>query len=174
MSTSGGGRGPRVSMKSMEDWPHAAVFLLVAFRCWLAGYETGDVACWELAWQSVSRTVPLADAKRIVAELAQFTRVFRKTLACRFVYLPYCCARVSTDEHLAVRFIACAQLGEMTRAVELARKLSANDNHIELVNAACDLGAVLKQAELSLTNPKMLESGSMSRGDTFPTIRSGR
>jgi hypothetical protein len=152
MRKSGSDDGQRVSMTSMTDWPHAKVFLLVAFRCWLAGYETGDVACWELGWQSVSRTVQLADAKRIVAELAQFTRVFRKTLACPFVYLPYCCARVTADEHLALQFIAFAQLGEVTRAVELARKLSANDDHIELVNAAADLGKVLKQAELLLTN----------------------
>jgi len=143
---------PRVSMTSIADWPHAEVFFLVAFRCWLAGYETSDVACWELAWQGVSQTVQLADAKRIVAELAQFTRVFRKTLACRFVYLPYCCTRVTTDERLAVQLVACAQLGELPRAVELARKLSANDDHVDLVSAAYDLGAVLKQAELSLTD----------------------
>jgi hypothetical protein len=152
MSKSGVDGGPRVSMTSMADWPRAKVSLLVAFRCWLSGYETGDVACWELAWQSVSRTVQLADAKRIVAELAQFTRVFRETLTCRFAYLPYCCSRVTADEHLAIQFIACAQIGELTRAIELARKLSANDDHIDLVNAACDLGAVLKQAELLLTN----------------------
>jgi hypothetical protein len=152
MSKSGVDGGPRVSMTSMADWSSAKVSLLVAFRCWLCGYETGDVACWELAWQGVSRTVQLADAKRIVAELAQFTRVFRKTLACRFVYLPYCCSRVTADECLAIQLIACAQLGELTSAVELARKLSANDDHIDLVNAACDLGAVLKQAELLLTN----------------------
>jgi hypothetical protein len=174
MNRSGGDRGPRVNMTSMKDWPHAAAFLLVAFRCWLAGYETGDVACWELAWQSVSRTVPLADAKRIVAELAQFTRVFRKTLACRFVYLPYCCARVTADEHLAIELIACAQFGEMTRAVEMARKLSANDNHVDLVNAACDLGEALRQAELSLTNHKRFASVGMSRGDISPTIQSGQ
>ena len=152
MSKSGGEGDPRVSMTSTADWPRAEVLLLIALRCWLAGYETGDVACWELARQGVSRTVQLADAKRIVAELAQFTRVFRKTLACRFVYLPHCCARVTADERLAIRFIACAQLGELTRAVELARRLSANDDHIDLVHAACDLGAVLKRAELSLMN----------------------
>jgi len=152
MSKSGVDGDPRVSMTSMADCPRAEVFLLVAFRCWLAGYETGDVACWELAWQGVCRTVQLTDAKRIVAELAQFTRVFRKGLGCRFVYLPYCCSRVTADERLAIQFIACAQLGELTRAVELARKLSADNDHIDLVNAACDLGAVLKQAELLLTN----------------------
>jgi hypothetical protein len=143
--------GDDVSMTSIADWPHAEVFLLAVFRCWLGGYETGDVACWELAWQGVSRSVRLSDAKRIFAELAQFTRVFRKTLACRFVYLPCCCARVTADEHLALGLVASAQLGELTRAVQLARRLTANDDHVDLVNAACDLGAVLKQAELSLT-----------------------
>jgi hypothetical protein len=152
MSKTGDDVRARVTMTSIADWPDADVFFLVAFSCWLAGYETGDVACWELAWQGVSTTVPLADAKRIVAELAQFTRVFRKTLACRFVYLPYCCARVTDDEHLALRVVACAQRGELPQAVELVRKLCANDDHVDLVNAACDLGAVLKQAELSLTN----------------------
>ena len=152
MSKTGDDVCARVTMTSIADWPDADVFFLVAFRCWLAGYETGDVACWELAWQGVSTTVPLADAKRIVAELAQFTRVFRKTLACRFVYLPYCCARVTDDEHLALQVVACAQRGELPQAVELAHKLSANDDHGDLVNAACDLGAVLKQAELALTN----------------------
>jgi hypothetical protein len=45
------------------------VFLLAAFRCWLAGYETGDVACWELAWQGVSRSVRLGDAKRAASDI---------------------------------------------------------------------------------------------------------
>ena len=157
MSKTGGDVGPRVTMTSIADWPDADVFFLVAFRCWLAGYETGDVACWELAWQGVSTTVPLADAKRIVAELAQFTRVFRKTLACRFVYLPYCCARVTADERLAVQVVACAQRGELPQAVELARKLCANDDNGDLVSAACDLGGVLKQAALSLTHTGNIE-----------------
>ena len=124
MSKTGDDVCARVTMTSIADWPDADVFFLVAFRCWLAGYETGDVACWELAWQGVSTTVPLADA----------------------------CARVTDDEHLALQVVACAQRGELPQAVELVRKLCANDDHVDLVNAACDLGAVLKQAELSLTN----------------------
>ena len=62
---------PRVPTTSISEWPDAEVFFLTAFRCWLSGYETGDIACWELAWQGVSRKRPLADAKRIIAELGQ-------------------------------------------------------------------------------------------------------
>ena len=75
---------PRVPTTSISEWPDAEVFLLTAFRRWFA-HKTGDIACWELAWQGVSRKRPLADAKRIIAELGQFTRVFRQTLTCRFV-----------------------------------------------------------------------------------------
>ena len=136
---------------SIAEWPGAEVFLLTAFRCWLAGYETGDIACWELAWQGVSRNRPIADTKRVIAELAHFTRVFRQTLACRFVYLPYCCGRITDEECLALQLVACAQQGELIKAGQLAQELSKNDNYADLVGAASDLGGALKQAALTLT-----------------------
>jgi hypothetical protein len=151
---------PQLPTTSIAEWPDAEVFLLTAFRCWLAGYETGDIACWELAWQGVSRNRPLADAKRIIAELGQFTRVFRHTLACRFVYLPYCCGRITADEHLALQLVACAQHRELIRVGQLAHKLSNNDDHIDLVAAASDLGGALKQAALTLTYAEMSEAPS--------------
>jgi hypothetical protein len=110
---------PQVPTTSIAEWPDAEVFLLTAFRCWLAGYETGDIACWELAWQGVSRKRPLADAKRIIAELGQFTRVFRQTLTCRFVYLPYCCGRIYG------RGVPRATAGGMCPAGKIHRSRSA-------------------------------------------------
>ena len=149
---------PRVPTTSISEWPDAEVFLLTAFRCWLAGYETGDIACWELAWQGVSRKRPLADAKRIIAELGQFTRVFRQTLTCRFVYLPYCCGRITDEECLALQLVACAQQGKFVGAAQLAHKLSNNDDHADIVRAASDLGDALKQAALTLTYAGMSET----------------
>jgi hypothetical protein len=77
--------------------------------------------------------------------------VFRQTLSCRFVYLPYCCGRVTSEECLVLQLVACAQQGELIRAGQLAHKLSNNDDHLDLVSAASDLGAALKQAALMLT-----------------------
>jgi len=61
MSESGNDVRRRVPTTSIAEWPDAEVFLLTALRCWLAGYETGDIACWELAWQGVSRNRPIAE-----------------------------------------------------------------------------------------------------------------
>jgi hypothetical protein len=149
---------PQLPTTSIAGWPDAEVLLLTALRCWLAGYETGDIACWELAWQGVSRNRSLADAKRIIAELGQFTRVFRQSLTCRFVYLPYCCGRITDEERLALQLVACAQQGELIRAGQLAHKLSNNDDHADLVRAASDLGGALKDAALTLLHPEILES----------------
>jgi hypothetical protein len=141
----------RAPTTSIAEWPDAEVFLLTALRCWLSGYETGDIACWELAWQGVCRKTPLAEAKRIIAELGQFTRVLRQTLTCRFIYLPYCCGRAMPEECLAVELVACAQSGDLFRAGELARRLCNNDDHFSLLQAASDLASALQQADFTLT-----------------------
>jgi hypothetical protein len=144
------GEPPHVPTLSISEWPNAEVILLTAFRCWLAGYETSDIACWELAWHGLARTVPFANAKRIIAELGQFARVFRGTLACRFVYLPHCCGRATADECLALQLVACAQAGKTASADACAFRLSRNDNHADLVGAAFDLGDALSEAGLTL------------------------
>lgn len=151
MTKSTSDAGQHILTTSIAEWPKAEVILLTVFRCWLAGYETSDITCWELAWQGLARTVPLTDAKRIIAELGQFARVFRATLANRFVYLPHCCGRVTVDECLALRLVACAQGGDMNCASECAYRLSQNQSHAALVGAASDLAEALRQAGLTLT-----------------------
>jgi len=148
---------------SIADWPDAEVLLLTAFRCWLSGYETCDIACWEVGWQGVSRHTSVVHAKRIIAELSQFTRIFRQALVQRFVYLPHCCSRITTDEYLVLQMVACAQHGELTRAGQLAHKLSNNTDYFELVGAASDLGASLKDASLTLQYACKSETPSSNR-----------
>ena len=156
---------------SIAKWPRAEVILLTTFRCWLAGYETGDIACWELAWQGLARTVPLADAKRIIAELGQFVRVFRGTLATRFVYLPHCCGRVTADECLALELVASAQRGAVDSAQHCALKLSQNKSHTDLVEAASDLGKALRKADLRLTRPDDHPSTHQVQALHYPRAR---
>jgi hypothetical protein len=84
--------------------------------------------------------------------------VFRQTLTCRFVYLPYCCGRITDEEGLALQLVACAQQGKVVGAAQLAHKLSNNDDHADLVRAASDLGDALKQAALTLTYAGMSET----------------
>lgn len=49
----------------------------VGFRCWLAGYDTGDIACWETGWNAYARVLGTERAKRAVTELACWVRAVR-------------------------------------------------------------------------------------------------
>jgi len=149
-----------VMTTTLAEWPAPEVFFLTALRCRLSGYETGDVNCWELAWQGASKMLPLDDAKRTMAEVAYFTRVLRSTLQQRFVFLPYCCGRFTHEERLAVLLVSAAQHGELVAAGGLARRLTGNDQHVQLVDAALDLARALKRGGMLLTL-----NGSSATGD---------
>jgi len=138
---------------SLLEWPNAEVFFLTAFRCQLAGYETGDVACWETGWQGARRLLPLADAKRIMAEVAHFCRVLRRAPARSLTFLPYCCRRVTPDECLLVRLIGIAQRGQLLEAGLLAEELTHGEDRVELVDAASDLGGALRGSGLVFAGP---------------------
>ena len=43
--------GGKVSHRAFVPPRSGAEWLVgVGFRCWLAGYDTGDIACWENGW----------------------------------------------------------------------------------------------------------------------------
>src|SRR5689334_24415581 len=46
----------------------------IGFRCWLAGYETGEIACWEQAWTAYADVLGNADAKRALGDLSCWVR----------------------------------------------------------------------------------------------------
>jgi hypothetical protein len=51
----------------------------MGFRCWLAGYDTGDISCWENGWNAYARALGTERAKRAVTELACWVRAVRAT-----------------------------------------------------------------------------------------------
>jgi hypothetical protein len=140
-----------VMTKTLAEWPAPEVFFLTALRYWLSGYETGDVDCWELAWQGASKMLPLDDAKRTMAEVGYFTRVLRSTLEQRFMFLPYCCGRFTQEEQLATLLVSAAQRGEIAAAGGFARRLTGNNEHCALVDAALDLARALEHGGMRLT-----------------------
>jgi hypothetical protein len=53
----------------------------VGFRCWLAGFQTGDIGCWEVAWEEMSRAVGARAAKPLMNELACWVRAVQDAAA---------------------------------------------------------------------------------------------
>ena len=64
----------------------------VGFRCWLAGYDTGDISCWEHGWNAYSHVLGAERAKRAVTELACWVRAVRSSASRKIEYYPFGCA----------------------------------------------------------------------------------
>ena len=80
----------------------------VGFRCWLAGYDTGDIACWENGWNEYNRLLGTERAKRAVTELACWVRAVRASASRKIEYYPFGCAGFCAD--LADRRLAASPL----------------------------------------------------------------
>src|SRR5262249_805825 len=81
----------------------------VGFRCWLAGYDTGDIACWETGWNAYARTLGAKRAKRAVTELACWVRAVRASASRKIEDYPFGCAGFCPDEVMAVSLIAASR-----------------------------------------------------------------
>ena len=81
----------------------------VGFRCWLAGYDTGDIAYWESGWNTYARVLGTERAKRAVTELACWVRVVRALASRTIEYYPFGCAGFCSDECMAISLIAASQ-----------------------------------------------------------------
>jgi hypothetical protein len=49
----------------------------VGFRCWLTGLSTGDIKCWEDAWNSFSGILGPEHAKALLLDLSKFVRAVK-------------------------------------------------------------------------------------------------
>lgn len=81
----------------------------IGFRCWLAGYDTCDIACWETGWNYFCRELGPCHAKIAVGELACWVRSLRETAGRKLSYYPFGCAGFCRDECLAISMIAASQ-----------------------------------------------------------------
>jgi len=79
------------------------------YRCWLTGYATGDIACWEVAWNLYARTLGPEHAGPAVTALATWVRTLRRHTARPLDRLPFGCSRLCPDETTGLRLIAACQ-----------------------------------------------------------------
>ncbi|TCT12064.1 hypothetical protein EDC22_103379 [Tepidamorphus gemmatus] len=133
---------------SLDRKPERLVIL--GMRGWIAGYETGDISCWEAVWNDHAREVGPLAAKRIVSELSGWVRIMRSE-GCRGVACyPRPCRFMCRDECLALRMIASCQNGLRAVAEESGRQLVEIDRVDEFLAAADAYAAELSGAGLDL------------------------
>ena len=75
----------------------------------MAGYQTGDISCWEFAWATYSNVLGPKKAQPVLTDLACWVRAIRDA-SCRSIEVyPAQCAGFCRDECMAISMIAASQ-----------------------------------------------------------------
>jgi hypothetical protein len=136
----------------------------VGFRCWLAGYDTGDIACWENGWNEYNRILGPSRAKRAVTELACWVRAVRSSASRKIEYYPFGCAGFCADERMAISLIAASQHHRCPAMQACALALTGSDLVEPVINAANAFADALQEADQRLSQEAV--AALMSRQTT--------
>jgi hypothetical protein len=141
----------------------------VGFRCWLAGYDTGDISCWEHGWNEYSRILGAERAKRAVTELACWVRAVRSSAARKIEYYPFACTAFCADECMAISLIAASQHHRCPAMRACALALTGSDLVEPVISAANAFADVLEEADQRLSQDRvaalLLDERKNGRGD---------
>lgn len=123
----------------------------MGFRCWLAGYDTGDIACWENGWNEYDRILGTSRAKRAVTELACWVRAVRSSASRKIEYYPFGCAGFCADECMAISLIAASQHHRCPAMQACALALTGSDLVAPIIDAANAFADALHEADQRLS-----------------------
>ena len=132
----------RVPLRRGAEW-----LVGTGFRCWLAGYDTGDIACWESGWNEYARALGPERARRAVTELACWVRAVRALASRKIEYAPVGCPRFRADECLAISLIAASQHQRCPAMRACALALTGSDAIDPVLNAANAFADALQDAD---------------------------
>lgn len=141
------------------------------FRGWFAGYEYGDVSCWEHVWNGYSSTLGAPVAKQVVTELSCWVRQIRQISRRRIEVYPMACRGFCRDECIAISVIAAAQHdrcpalracafaltdaseigGMLDEATQFAQALKVAKQELA-PQAVCNVAAFAGQMDMTLPN----------------------
>ncbi len=91
------------------------------FRCWLAGYQTGDIAPWEIAMSEYEDKLGADHARVAIGDLGFWCRAMWMCRARNIEVFPPPCRIFCRDECLAIGMIGALQY----QRADLARRIAS-------------------------------------------------
>jgi hypothetical protein len=153
------GHPPRESAMSAAAVLSAPERLVgVGFRCWLAGFQTSDIGCWEVAWEEMSRAVGARAAKPLMTELACWVRAVQDAAERKIEVYPAQCRLFCRDECLAISMVAACQHSACPAFRACAVALLGSNEIDEAIEGADGFARRLKEAD------QVLSPGSVFMG----------
>jgi hypothetical protein len=122
----------------------------VGFRCWLAGLSTGDIKCWEEAWNTFSGLLGPDQAKALLLDLSKFVRAVKANAQRDIEVSPSGCRSFCRDECLAISIIAACQHDARKALTDSAAALIGSEDIGDTLNGAQALAAALSNANQML------------------------
>lgn len=130
---------------------HQAERLVVeGLRRWMAGYATGDVSCWEMAWELYERELGPDRARKPLSDLSCYARALNTHGKRQLCLFPYDCLKCCQDECLVASLVSAAQAGDVGVLGSIGGTLVSPEGLAETLFAACEYGAALGDCGLSL------------------------
>ncbi|WP_153771566.1 hypothetical protein [Labrenzia sp. CE80] len=142
------------------DIQERAEWLVVeGVRRYMTGFSTGDISCWEMAWDLYVGELGKSRARRPVSELSCYTRALNTYGARHFCLFPYECKKLCQDECLLAALVAAAQVDDPDAVARISAALVAEEGLEETIFAATEFAASLKDCGLLL---KTVDLSSMT------------
>lgn len=160
--------GGLITTSSGPEW-----LVGVGFRCWLAGYDTGDITCWENGWNTYNRVLGPARAKRAVTELACWVRTMRSSAARKIEYNALESKSFCADECMAMSLIAASQHHRCPVMQSCALALTGSETVETVIDAANAFADVLEEADYRLSQATVTALVAAEAATQGPAIAPG-
>ena len=121
------------------------------FRCWLTGYQSGDLSHWELVWCRYSTVLGAQDGRAALNDLSTFVRSVRDTAVRPIKVCPAAAAGFCRDECMAISLVAACQNGVCPAARACAFALLGSSIVNNAVSSAEALATTMNACGLHLS-----------------------
>jgi hypothetical protein len=145
----------------------------LGFRHWFAGYQSGDVHCWETAWGVYERALGEKGARLAVAELSSWVKAVRASARRDITVFHGDCRSFCRDECLAVAMVAACQHNTCPALKACTFALIESSMIDEVMHHTESYSAVMRSLDQTLA-PQSIRSIGHLAGANQPAPRLGR
>lgn len=138
----------------------------LGFRCWIAGYETHDINCWETGWNAFASELGPAHAKVAITELSCWVRMVHLKACRRISYFPFGCKGFCRDESVAISMIAAGQHSACPAMRACAFALLNSSDVDGVVDTATNFALALREAGHLLSGQSICDVGAFAAPET--------
>jgi len=137
----------------------------IGFRCWLAGYDTCDIQCWETGWNHYVSVLGPQNAKAAVAELACWVRCVHSFAARKIEVHAHNCAGFCADECVAISMVAASQHSACPALRACAFTLLGTSEVDEVIDSAANFASVLRDAGQILSQTSICDAAILAQAE---------